>query len=182
MADANPNLTESEHLRKELLGLFQYIQRVRQEIAAINRGYDDDSEQFESMSEQLDAIVAATEEATNTIMGRMEDNDKAVDELRKVVTDPDQVALLDRINGNGNDVYQACSFQDITGQRVTKIVKSVTYVEQRVNALVDVWGKDELDKVTVKTEEKTEDEKLLRGPALASEESLNQADIDALFD
>lgn len=168
-------------MRKELTGLFHYIERVRQEIAAINKG-DDEKKQFESMGEQLDAIVHATEEATNTIMGRMDDNMAAVEGLRKAITDSDQLALLDKIENNGNDVYEACSFQDITGQRVSKIVKSVTYVEERVCALIDIWGKDEIAKIDVEKSEQTEDEKLLHGPALETEEALDQSDIDSLFD
>jgi chemotaxis protein CheZ len=134
------------------------------------------------MGDQLDAIVQATEKATNTIMNAMEQNDDAVAKLREGITDPDQLALLDKIKNSSNDVFEACSFQDITGQRVNKVVKSITYVEERVNALVDIWGKDELDKVEVTGKEKTEDEKLLDGPQLEGGTGLSQDDIDALFD
>ena len=171
---------ENIRLKSELTGLFRYLERVREEIAAISRPADEDF-QFESMGEQLDAIVKATEKATNTIMEATEKSIAAVDELRKTVSDPAQIALLDEIVGDGNDILEACSFQDITGQRVTKVVKSVTYVEERVNALVDLWGKDELDKVEVKGEEKTEDEKLLAGPQMEGQ-GLDQSAIDALFD
>ncbi|MHA1598793.1 MAG: protein phosphatase CheZ, partial [Alphaproteobacteria bacterium] len=163
-----------------LSGLFMYVKRMRQEIAAISRPGDEEL-QFESTGEQLDAIVQATEKATNTIMEATEESLGAIDELRAVLSDPAQVALLDKVVGNGNTILEACSFQDITGQRVTKVVKSITYVEERVNALVDLWGKDELDKVEVKGEEKTDDEKLLAGPQMEGK-GLDQAAIDALFD
>ena len=51
----------------ELVNLFSHITQLRQEIATINRGAIG-TVQFKSMSDQLDAIVEATEEATNTIM------------------------------------------------------------------------------------------------------------------
>ncbi|NQV82213.1 MAG: protein phosphatase CheZ [Rhodospirillales bacterium] len=172
---------EADILKQELLGLFKYLKRVREEIAAINRPADEELH-FDSMSDQLDAIVKATEEATDTIMGCMEKNDEIVDELRKSITGEGQLALLNKITENGADVFEACSFQDITGQRITKVVKSVTYVEDRVNALISVWGKDEIDKIEVKADvEKTEDEKLLRGPALG-DEGISQDEIDKLFD
>ena len=146
---------EADVLKKELYGLFKYLQRVRQEIAAINKPADEDLH-FDSMSDQLDAIVQATEEATNTIMECMEKNDDIVTKLREGITDAGQLALLDQISANGADVFEACSFQDITGQRVTKVVKSVTYVEDRVNALISVWGREEIDKIEVTAEkEKT---------------------------
>lgn len=172
---------DAEVLKTELIGLFKYLQRVRQEIAAISRPAEKDHH-FASMSDQLDAIVQATEEATNTIMESMEKNEEALGKLRENITDPDQLALLDQISSNGNDVFEACSFQDITGQRVSKVVKSVTYVEDRVNALIEVWGREEIDKTDVQPEtEKTEDEKLLHGPALEGE-GMAQDEIDKLFD
>ena len=189
--DATIPKHDGDPLKKEIGGLFQYIQRVRQEIAAIHRPADDDHN-FDTMGEQLDAIVKATEEATNTIkateeatntiMEAMERNEQLLDELKKKLQDPDQVALIDKIVENGNSVFEACSFQDITGQRVTKVVKSVTYIEDRVTALIDIWGKAALEEVEVKPDrEKTADEALLQGPQL-HDEGISQADIDKLFD
>lgn len=172
---------EANLLKKELYGLFKYLKRVREEIAAINRPADK-AMHFDNMSDQLDAIVKATEDATNTIMECMEKNDDIIVELKESITDPERVKLLDRISANGADVFEACSFQDITGQRVTKVIKSVTYVEDRVNALIGVWGKDEIDRIEVKPDkEKTKDEKLLQGPALEGE-GITQDEIDKLFD
>ena len=108
---------EPQHLKSELRSLFNYVQRVRQEIAAIDRPVEDEN-QFGKMGDQLDAIVKATEEATNTIMAMMEKNEDALGKLRASITDADQIALLDQITENGMNVFQACSFQDITGQRV----------------------------------------------------------------
>ena len=115
-------------------------------------------------------------------MGCMEKNDDVVRKLRETITDADQLALLDQINANDADVFEAYSFQDITGQRFSKVVKSVTYVEDWGNALIEVWGKDEIDKIEFKPDKKkTEDEKLLHGPALEGE-GISQDDIDKLFD
>lgn len=174
----NPEMMDD--LKAQLTGLLRYIQRVRHEIAAISNPSDDDMH-FNSMGDQLDAIVAATEKATNTIMAAMERNDELVEKLRPKLKDKKDLATLDKIAENGSQVFQACSFQDITGQRVNKVVKSVTYVEERVNSLVELWGKDELDKIEVEMLEKSEDEKLLAGPQLEGK-GLSQDEIDALFD
>jgi len=178
-------LTESEMdtglLRTELDGLLRYLQRVRTEVASIDRPADQDHD-FNSMGEQLDAIVEATESATNTIMEAVERNDVIVEKIRAKVPDPGVHALLDGINNNSGDVFQACSFQDITGQRVSKVAKSITYVEERVNSLIDVMGREAIGIIEVLPEqEKTEDEKLLDGPQLEGE-GLSQDDIDSLFD
>ena len=171
----------SEALHHELTGLLKYITRVREEIATISRPADEEHH-FNSMAEQLDAVIKATDDASNTIMACAEDNDEVLAELKKTVKDPAQLKLLDKISSNGMEIIQACSFQDLTSQRVTKVARSITYVEDRVAALAEVWGKDELAKVKVKGSEKTDDEKLLNGPALDPSKSINQDEIDALFD
>jgi len=63
--------SDPDVLKKELYGLFKYLQRVREEIAATNRPADEELH-FDNMSDQLDAIVKATEEATDTIMECLE--------------------------------------------------------------------------------------------------------------
>jgi chemotaxis protein CheZ len=172
---------EIDVLKRELKGLFDYIQRVRQEIAAIHRPADAEHK-FNSIGEELDAIVQSTEEATHTIMETMETNQALLEALRAQVKDPKLLAGIDRIVENGNAVFEACSFQDITGQRISKITRSLTYVEARVNALVDIWGKAQLEKVEVRPErEKSADEKLLHGPQLKGQ-AISQAEIDKLFE
>jgi len=81
---------EADLLKKELYGLFKYIQRVREEIAAINQPAAP-TLHFTSMSEHLDAIVKATEDATNTIMEAMEKNDEIVSKLKENITDEERV-------------------------------------------------------------------------------------------
>lgn len=175
------NESESEALRNELTGLLKYINRVRLEIASISHPADEEHH-FVSMADQLDAVIKATDDASNTIMASAETNDELVNELRKTLADPKQAAILDKIAANGMDIIQACSFQDLTSQRVTKVARSITYVEDRVSALAEVWGKEELDKVVVAGSDKTADEKLLNGPALDGQKSISQSEIDALFD
>ena len=176
MAEENVTL-----LKNEVDGLMMYVERVRKEIAAMDRPADEDH-QMENMNDQLDAIVSATEEASNTIMNAMESTSDAVFTLTEKLTDPEQLKLLDTITNNANDVFEACSFQDITGQRVTKLVRSLAYVADRVDSLTTLWGRDQLEKVdVVDVHEKTEDEALLRGPALKGE-GMAQDEIDKLFD
>lgn len=132
----------------------------------------------------MDAVVKATEQATQTIMEAMENNETVLEQLRKRLREPAHVLLLDQITANANRVFEACSFQDITGQRVGKVAKSITYVEQRVDTLIALLGVEQTRTVAVKTPagwEKDEDQQLMNGPQLNGE-GLNQADIDKLFD
>ena len=170
-------------LKGEISALLRYLQRVRKEIAAMDRGRDEDHN-FETMGKQLDAIVNATEQATDTIMNAMEKNEECIAKIKEGLDDPEKMKLLDQIVDNGNEVFEACSFQDITGQRVTKIVKSITFVEQRVNSLLDIWGRDSLNDIELEVDAEVEREKelILHGPNLDEQQSISQDEIDKLFD
>ena len=174
------NELDFDTLKDELVGLFQYVSRVRHEIAAISRPADEDHA-LNSMGDQLDAIVGATEEATNTIMESVEQSTELLASIRNDVSEEHQ-KVIDQAIDWSNNIFEACSFQDITGQRVSKVMKSIIYVEKRVNALIGIWGKEELDKIQVMIEtEKTDDEKLLHGPQLEGK-GISQDEIDSLFD
>lgn len=184
MTDRMDKLDELKLLQKEILNLFNYIQRVRQEVAAITRPAEGEDNRFNSMSDQLDAIIQATEDATNSIMEVAEANEGYLNLIREKTTDPEILKILDDMETNSSRVYEACAFQDITGQRVTKIARSITYVDARVNALIDLFGKDHLDSVELGDEhvtEESEDEKLLSGPQLEGR-GVTQDEIDKLFD
>jgi len=180
MAEGMETKEELELLQTEIVNLFNYIQRVRLEVAAITQP-EEGEDRFDNMSDQLDAIVRATEDATNSIMEVVEQNSDTINKIRGITDNEEVRALVDEIENNSNNIFEACTFQDITGQRVTKIARSVTYVESRVNSLIEIFGKEHLTNVEVETEEKTEDEKLLAGPQLEGQ-GVTQDEIDKLFD
>lgn len=183
---ARKETKQDAKLRVELLSLHQYIERFRKEIAEMV-ARDDDGDRFSTMAEQLDAIVAATENATTTILERMEEIDDIGEKLRAADDAGTRAALCDDLNGKTMEAIEACTFQDITGQRVTKIVRSMKFVEERVNTIMALWGKDEIEKLSRQAAkdlapEENSDEALLNGPALDTEASISQDEIDKLFD
>jgi chemotaxis protein CheZ len=168
-------------LEENLNALFKYVDRVRIEIATLNKSGDGD-DKFMTMSKQLDGVVEATKDASERIMDAVENSNAASDKLREALSDPAQLELLDRVIDSNNVIFEACAFQDLTGQRVTKIVKSVSYVEERVTVLRAIWGTYELDEFEMKQkDERTADEKLLNGPQMIAE-AISQDEIDKLFD
>ena len=173
--------TPEEHrLKRELVGLFGHLNRLRRELASLHGG---EEHNFASMAETLDDIVKNTENASNTILESMEAIDEMVGSLRSG-GDPAVIEACNRINDRVNQVFEACSFQDLTGQRITRLVKGLTFIEERVNAMIRVWGRDEIskviDEVKQQEEEKTKDELLLHGPQSESK-AIDQAEVDKLF-
>jgi len=181
-----PGRDADKQLKSEVISLVQYVRRFREEIAQMVAS-DGDQTRFETMSDQLDAIVGATEQATHTILERMESVDEYVEKLRSTEDAEERGKICDAIGEETMASIEACTFQDITGQRVTKIVRSMKFVEDRVNSMIDLWGQDEINRLAnefaeQEASEKDEDEQLLNGPALDMEASISQDEIDKLFD
>ncbi len=172
---------ENEKLRSEILNLFQYIQRMRQEIAHVTSP-DENRTHFESASEHLDAIVESTEVATNGILEQLEDIDGITDEIREVADNEKVSELCDQVAQKAMNAIEACTFQDITGQRVSRVIRSMNFVEERVNAMIDLWGREDIEALGFEfpDDKPTGDEALLNGPQIPGEE-ISQDDIDKLF-
>ncbi len=177
-----PSPKDVDVLKGELLGLFEHIQKIRREIAAIRRpGEGKDKDRFDQMSDELDAIVGHTESATNTIMENVEAISDLVVQVRSKNPDAEVAGLLSRVDEHAGEIFTACSFQDITGQRITKVVRSLKFVEERVNALIGMWGRDELAALRPEGNEPVDaDKALLNGPQLAGE-GVSQDDVDRLL-
>ena len=175
------SVQEEDRLKKELVGLFGHLNRMRRELASLHH---EEQGSFASMADTLDAIVESTETASNTILESMEEIDGIVGDLRKTADDP-ALKMCERITDRVNQVFEACSFQDLTGQRITRVVNSLKFVEERVNAMIRMWGKDELAKVVEDLQRETEpavsaDDALLHGPQREGV-AISQADVDKLF-
>lgn len=169
-------------LHSEIMNLIQYIQRLRIEIAGIANQREDQTA-FDSMADRLDAIVASTAEATDSILAAMEDVDGAVDELR-TQPGPDKIdQICDRISEKVMGAMEACSFQDLTGQRVNKVVASLKFVEERVNAMADLCGRAEIESLESDAPlppQQIDDGIALDGPQRPGE-AISQDEIDNLF-
>ncbi|WP_404384839.1 protein phosphatase CheZ [Caenispirillum salinarum] len=169
-------------LYKELEGLARYIHAARAEISSINPG-EIQSDLLPTAADELDAIVEATEKATNQIMD-------AAEVLEEVSGDVGP-EVADKLTDATTRIYEACTFQDITGQRITKVVRTLKQIEERVDGLVRAFhpaGGDAAaaaaqpaDEGPVKAAGDTpSDEDLLNGPQ-AAEDAMKQDDIDALL-
>ncbi len=160
-------------LYRELEQLAQYIQVAKREIAEIRP--HDITERIPAATDELDAVVDHTAEATGTILDAAESMEKAAAGL------PRESANL--IAAAVTRIYEACNFQDVTGQRITKVVTTLKYIEHKIDALLAAFGdgiNDGLKKAPTPPAPADEHATLLHGPALPKEAN-NQADIDAIL-
>lgn len=124
-------------------------------------------------SEEIGAILALTESATNDIMLAAEDM-MSVD-----FKNPELAAEI--VNDQCMKIFEACSFQDITGQRISSVLKTLQLVEKKIEDLEGAWsGASSSIQPTAEAAPIDPDAALLNGPALEGE-GIQQDDIDRLF-
>jgi chemotaxis protein CheZ len=172
---------EVSMLKTELRALAVCIEHTKAEIAAL-KPKDADEDRLISVTFELDAIVSSTERATEQILEASERIESIGREIQAHATDSYVSRLVEDISETIGTIFEACNFQDITGQRITKVVKTLKYVEARINAMIDIWGPDNIADVSPKIieEHRDDDSKLLNGPQLENK-GISQDEIDKLF-
>jgi hypothetical protein len=121
-----------ERLRANLKDMASAIVRTKTEIASIHAVEQEHTRLF-AASEALDAITRTTELATSDILAAAEHIQEAAWTLREEGANPEVCDDLDR---RATEIYTACSFQDITAQRIAKIIQTLRYLEARINAMI----------------------------------------------
>jgi len=169
-------------VRDDIEDLASYIRQTKAEIMTLKPEEISD-EHLPAATVELDAIVNATEEATHSIM-------EAAERIEQVAGAVDEVAS-EMLTGATTQIYEACGFQDITGQRISKVVKALKEIEAKVDALSAAFGEEDeaaqaerrerrqrdLDR---RRQESFESGDVREGPALPAS-AVSQNDIDALF-
>ncbi len=166
-------------LKGELEEMRASILNALQEIAAIEPG-DADNNRIMAATAELDAIVTATERATNDILGAAEGLQEIGAKLREGGADAD---ACDEIDTHVTNIFLACSFQDITGQQTTKVINVLRYLEQRMKSMIEIWGVGGVKPsgVNAASMDKRSDAHLLQGPQLEGD-GVSQDEVDRLLD
>src|ERR1700716_1940423 len=129
----------TERVKFDLLEMAKAIAQTKAEIAAITPEGEAKGTLLEA-TEELDSIVRTTEHATSTILAAAEQVQEIAWTLRERGTECDACDALDQ---RATDIYSACSFQDLTGQRTRKVVEVMRFLEERIEAMIDIWGATE---------------------------------------
>ena len=172
---------EVNMLKTEVRALSIAINQTKMEIAALRRANSGD-DRLVAVTNELDAIVTSTERATHSILEASEKIDNLAGQIQAQVTEGFAGQIAEDIRDTVVAIFEACNFQDITGQRITKVVKTLQFIEERVNKMIEIWGPDTFEDLPQAPEISQDQEaRLLNGPALENQ-GVSQADIDKLFD
>ena len=176
-------LAEMQKLKGELVIIHNAIMRTKQEIATLHvTGFHGES--MSRMTHELDAVVSGTEQATQTILNMVEDIDQFATTMIEQAKDEGDQSLGRAIQDRVVKVFEACNFQDITGQRISKVVNTWKFIERHVEQMMEIWGGIDAfkDFMPEAPPERAGDAALLNGPKLKDDVGhASQDDIDALF-
>lgn len=160
-------------MREELEEIANEIARMKDEIVGLRAG-DMKHTRIPQAGRELDMIVEATENATHTIMSTAEEI------MAADTSDPEAYQAL--VGDKMIAIFEACAFQDITGQRISKVVSTLAFIDERVTSFVERLKIMEADEGEVEetAEERRQRELILHGPQAAGE-GVSQSDIDAML-
>jgi chemotaxis regulatin CheY-phosphate phosphatase CheZ len=168
-------------LRRELIEMASSIRRAKTEISAMkppDESGPGSTRRINLATEELDAIVHATERATSDILNGAERIMELAQRVKKAEGMADEAEQLDV---EATNILMACGFQDITGQRISKVVSTLRYLEERVDAMIRIWGLEGVKGDEVETAERDgrPDAHLMHGPSLSG--GVDQSEVDNLL-
>ncbi len=177
-------IEQCEKLKIELDLIHEAINRTKQEIAVLH-GKSFEGEEMTRVTGELGAIVGGTEEATQQILEAAEAIDQAASAMTKVNSPDQQAQLSEDIQDRVVAIFEACNFQDLTGQRISKVMGTMKFIEHHINVMMDIWGGVDAIKLHAPAiiDDRVGDARLLNGPKGVNEiDHASQDDIDAMFD
>lgn len=122
---------QDARLLAEVEELSRTIADAKAEIAALHVD-DVTAGHIPSATDELDAVVAHTAAATEVILEVCE----SLDEAARGMDGP----TVNAVQAGTMRIYEACSFQDITGQRITKVVATLKAIDVKVTQILSTFG------------------------------------------
>jgi chemotaxis protein CheZ len=176
------SINEAAAARVEIAAMVRMISQAKSEIAAIRHPESED-DRMAAATNELDAIVMATETSTEDILAASEQIELLVRQMSgQHPDDEESAAIAEQVAAEIIKIFEACNFQDITGQRITKVVRTIRFIEEKVLAMINIWGVEAFTDLPVPQDPEADgDQALMNGPQLGSQ-AITQDDINALFD
>ena len=176
-------IEQCEKLKVELDLIHDAITRTKQEIAVLH-GKSFSGDEMLMVTGELGAVVGGTEEATQQILEAAEAIDQAATALGKTTSTDQNGRLSEEILERVVSIFEACNFQDLTGQRISKVMTTMKFIEHHITVMMEIWGGVDAIKQHAPpiVDTRVGDARLLNGPkGLDDEGHASQDDIDALF-
>jgi chemotaxis protein CheZ len=167
----------------EVGAIYEAIRRTKQEIATLHvTGFN--PEEMARLTQELGAVVGGSEHATHRILQAGEEIEEIASTLSAALKNLQDRDLARDIQDHVTRIFEACNFQDLAGQRVTKVIATLRFIEDHIIRMMDIWGGVEQFK-DIEPEARAEVQshpKLINGPRLDDDRGyVSQKEIDAMF-
>jgi chemotaxis regulatin CheY-phosphate phosphatase CheZ len=130
-----------DRLQGDVLEMARMIARTGKEIQALQPDGLAGTRIF-SASDELSAVVDTTEQATSDILAATEKMQERAWTLRE---NGIAIADCDLLDACATQIYTACSFQDITAQRIRKVVGTLRFLDSRIKSMLELWGIEQVE-------------------------------------
>lgn len=117
---ASPDI---EDMSEAVTRLYDDLAKLRHENETQNPSYSDI---------QLESAVGSMQQTIHRILNSAEDIQETAWALREIGTNTE---FCDRLDRNATDIQNSCSLQNLSGQRISKIVSTLQYIEKRLKKL-----------------------------------------------
>jgi chemotaxis protein CheZ len=163
----------------EIEKIQRFIDQAKRDLSDL-QPHDISKTYIPTAKDELSAVVEATEEATGTIL----DATEAIESMMANLPKEMQNTLQEHIT----QIYEACNFQDITGQRIKKVTSTLKYIDEKISGILETFKAslpEEIESQPSRAQKPApsqpkEEDKYLNGPQLP-DHAKSQDDIDALF-
>lgn len=182
-------LAKVSSLRSDIGEIDEAIRGTKKELAAIKVGAHIGGVDIAAL--ELATVVSQTEAATNDILAAAEGIETIAGAIQSETTLENAKSLAADIADKVTTIYMASNFQDLSGQRISRVVDTLNFIESRVHRMIEAWGGLQALHDLIETELQTKEEErategaaaLANGPVLAGDDNhVDQNEIDALFD
>lgn len=120
------------------------------------------------IANELEAVMQGSEQATQKILAAAEEIDQAANNLSAALKNDSERGLAQDIRDRVIAIFEACNFQDLSSQRVAKVMASLDRIDQQILRTLDELARDGAP--------------TMHGPRLADDRGhVSQSDVDSMF-
>jgi chemotaxis protein CheZ len=124
-----------QSLKRELALLHDAIARNKRELAVLIG--DGRERRMAHAAGKLGAAVEGMEKATEKILISTEVIDESARALSATLKDDYKRGLAQEIQEHVVKIYEACNFQDLSGQRIGHVIETLNKIEDQVEAMLE---------------------------------------------
>jgi len=135
LADAMPShragAVASQPDMERLASALHFIKSALSGLGREHAGQDG-SRSSARITDELQAVMEGSEQATQKILAAAEDIDLAANNLSAALKNASERGLAHDIRDRVVRIFEACNFQDLTSQRVAKVMAALGAIESEI--------------------------------------------------